>query len=165
MHNCYVCMLIIWFQYWCYFRVYTVFVLGPLRDPPSLVSFQESVVTRIPAAKWRGFGIALGIPSDTLDEYALRTPRRRYKAIFQEWEKLSQPPRWESILQALRADIVGQRCLADILSERLRTSQQWLLFGKGTFVHSNSYYLYTKTHLYFHIAPQTCNRLFLNAVL
>ena len=104
--------------------MYTVFVLGPLSDLPSLVSFQESVVTRIPAAKWRCFGIALGIPSDTLDEYALRTPRQRYKAIFQEWEKLSQPSRWESILQALQADTVGERCLADILSQRLHTSQQ-----------------------------------------
>ena len=104
--------------------MYTVFVLGPLSDPPSLFSFQESVVTRIPAAKWRGFGIALGIPTDTLDEYELRAPRQRYEAVFQEWEKLSQPPRWESVLQALQADIVGERCLADILSERLHTSEQ-----------------------------------------
>ena len=104
--------------------LFALFVSGPLGHPPTLFSFLENVVTRIPAAKWRDFGIALGIPSDMLDEFELRNPRRRYEAIFQEWEKHSQPPKWERIVQALQTNIVSERCLADILSERLRTSEQ-----------------------------------------
>ena len=78
-------------------------------------------MTRIHDDKWRDFGIALRIPSSTLDEYEReqRTPRRCYEAVFQEWEKRSHPPRWETILQALQTDIVDERHLANALSERL----------------------------------------------
>ena len=79
-------------------------------------------MTRIPADKWRDLGIALEIPTSTLEGYEVRKPRQCYEALFQDWERRSHPPKWTSMFQALQTSIVGERHLADILSRRLRTS-------------------------------------------
>ena len=76
------------------------------------------------AARWKSFGLALGLQSHVLDiiEINHRTVNNCLLAVLQEWlstvETLRGPPSWELLVSAVAHPAVGHQALAKEIAER-----------------------------------------------
>ena len=101
-------------------------IIDPLSDTPTLLDFLENVATRIPA-KWRKFGIALMVPSRSLDAFEQQQHGDQiqcYEEIFHVCQNRPEPLQWEDILRALRTRLMNETLLAEELEQRLSSAQQ-----------------------------------------
>jgi len=93
-----------------------------LEKEPQLHELDNEIVSKIPA-KWRDFGIQLGLPVGKLDQISAEENtqcQNCFRRVFREWQSQNLDRSWSIILRVLRTDAVGELTLATKLEERLR---------------------------------------------
>ena len=92
-----------------------------METEPRLHELDNEIVSKIPA-KWRDFGIHLGVPASKLDQISTEENnqcQRCFRRVFREWQSQNWDRSWSIILRILRKDAVGELTLARKLEERL----------------------------------------------
>lgn len=92
-----------------------------LETEPQFHELDNEIVSKIPA-KWRDFGIQLGLPPGKLDQIFTEENNQSqncFRRVFREWHSKNWDRSWSIILRTLRKDAVGELALATRLEERL----------------------------------------------
>lgn len=92
-----------------------------LKTEPQLHELDNEIGSKIPA-KWRDFGIHLGLPPSKLDQISTEENNQSqncFRRVFREWQRRNWDTSWSIILRTLRKDAVGELTLATKLEERL----------------------------------------------
>lgn len=68
-------------------------------------------------AKWKQFGLQLGVDTGTLDgiEYEFRNPGNCLMETLKQWLKTHPQPTWEAVIQALQSSSVNEKQLGSSL--------------------------------------------------
>lgn len=92
-----------------------------MEKEPQLHELDNEIASKIPA-KWRDFGIHLGLPASKLDQISTEENNQCqncFRRVFRECQSQNLDRSWSIILRILRKDAVGELALATELEERL----------------------------------------------